>query len=48
MYDESKRLKLYIQAKHEIQNNLGYEEHTTRSPYIYSIFVNLTTTLTLL
>ena len=48
MNGESKQIKLHIQAKREIQNNLGHEEHTTRSPHIYSIFVNLTTILTLL
>jgi hypothetical protein len=36
---ESKWIKLYIQTKREIQNNLDQEEHTTRSPHIYIIYL---------
>jgi len=41
MNGESKRIKLYIQAKREIQNIRGHNEHSSHSPHIYSIFVNL-------
>jgi len=34
MNGEKKRIKLYIQTKRDIQNNLGHKEHSTHSPHI--------------
>jgi hypothetical protein len=36
-----KQTPLHIKTKRKIPDNLGHKEHSTHSPHLHSLFVNL-------